>query len=303
MTISRRRFLAISAAALVGSRVIAAQIHRIGFRALGADCEITLPGDAERAHAAVAEIQAALGRIERSFSLWDARSELSRLNETGILTNASPEFLHGWKMAMELSRRTEGSFDVTVQPLWEAAANRTEITTPIGWHRVQMTRSSVGFRDPGMRATFNGLAQGIAADRAIAILEAHGYVDALANLGEYRVLGDHPDGRHWQIGVHDPINGGIAAILEPDPHRSAVATSEPRGTLIAGTPHIFDPLRRTGDRWASVTVLAATAAWADGVSTAIAAAPMDHANDILAGTGINDAVLIDRSGQVRHWRG
>ncbi|MGD1927171.1 MAG: FAD:protein FMN transferase [Paracoccaceae bacterium] len=302
MRVDRRRFLAISVASLAGTGADAAitALNRLQFRALGAECEVSLPGDPDRAERAVAEVALAIDRIEQSFSIWRSASELSRLNRAGTFSGASPGFLRGWYQALELSRRTGGSFDVTVQPLWEVAARGSEAEPVIGWQRVRIDEDTIQF-DKGMRATFNGIAQGIAADDAIAVLEARGYRDVLVNLGEYQARGLHPDGRSWRVGVENPITGEIAAVMAPEPGFGAIATSEPQGTTIRGRPHIFDPLDRPGPRWASVTVRAATAAWADGVSTAIAASPIGMAQQLLEATGVREAILIDLSGNIRHW--
>ncbi|MEL6998281.1 MAG: FAD:protein FMN transferase [Pseudomonadota bacterium] len=303
MRIDRRRFLAISAASLAGTGVATAAtaLNRPRFRALGAECEISLPGDPDRAERAVAEVALAIDRIEQSFSIWRSGSELSRLNRAGTLSGASAVFRHGWRQALELSSQTGGSFDVTVQPLWEAAARGSEAEPVIGWQRVRMDGDTIQL-DQGMRATFNGIAQGIAADRAITVLEARGFRDVLVNLGEYHARGLHPDARFWRVGVENPVTGGIGAVLSSEPGFGAIATSEPQGTTIRGQPHILDPLDRPGPRWASVTVRAATAAWADGVSTAIAASPIGTAEELLKATSVREAVLIDPSGGIRHWR-
>ena len=300
MTLSRRRFLSITAAATLATPAQASALHRIRFQALGADCQITLPGTLPEAEQAVSAVRSDLEKVENAFSLYRATSQLVRLNCDGRLANPDPSFLHGLTLARRLHKATDGRFDPTVQAFWQAHANGTA-PAPVGLADLSGNEHGIRFAKPGMAATFNGIAQGIATDRAIAILKAYGYRDVLANLGEFAALGLRPDGRLWQIGVRNPVTSSIETVLTPKPDAPSIATSEPRGTLVAGKPHIFDPLMRFGPRWASVTIRSTSAALADGLSTAIAAAPIADAKGILTGSDAVEAILIDADGYPTHW--
>ncbi len=300
MKLTRRRFLAVAAAGLVGSDASAASVSRHRFIALGALAEITLPGPVARSERAVAAVRAEVARIEAAFSLWKRDSELSRLNRDGVLAGPSPIFRSLAKRASEISRLTAGAFDVTVQPIWQALRSGRPSDAAIDYRRLQVGLEAVRFTSPGMGASFNGIAQGFATDRAIEILQQFGYRDVLANLGEFRSLGRHPSGRRWLLGVESPVSGEMMARVMPS--EGAVATSEPRGTLVAGRPHIVDPLDRPGPRWASVTVQAADATAADALSTAVAASPTVQAEQMLHAGGAKLAVLIAQNGAVTRWR-
>ena len=282
----RRRFLMMAACLVAGPARAAVARHR--FRALGAAAELILP-EGPGVAAAVAAVRREVAAVEAAVSLWRP-SELVRLNRAGVLPAPGPHFRALFAEARAVSALSGGGFDVTVQPMWEGRA------APVGWQDMVAEGGAVRFRRPGMAATFNGIAQGYAADRAVAVLAAHGFGDVLVNLGEWRGAGAHPDGRPWAVGATDPA-GTVRAVLHP----GAVATSEPHATLVRGQPHIFDPLARPGLRWASVTVRAATAARADALSTAIAAAPLDKAHALLHAGAAAEAVLIPVEGGVVHW--
>ncbi len=300
MKLTRRRFLAVAAAGLVGSDASAAAVNRHRFIALGALAEITLPGPSARSERAVDAVRAEVARIEAAFSLWKRDSELSRLNRQGILAGPSPLFRNLAKRAREMSRLTDGAFDVTVQPVWQALRSGRPSDATIDYRRLEVGSEAARFISPGMGASFNGIAQGFATDRAIEILQQRGYRDVLANLGEFRGLGRHPSGRRWLVGIESPVSGQMMAGVMPG--EGAVATSEPGGTLVAGRPHIFDPLDRPGPRWASVTVQAGDATAADALSTAVAASPTVQAEQMLHAGGAKLAVLIAQNGAVTRWR-
>ena len=104
---------------------------------------------------------------------------------------------------------------------------------------------------------------------------------------------EHKTQTPWRLGVYNPLTQSIVTHFEPV---GAVATSEPHGTLVAGHPHIVDPLGRTGERWVSVTVEANKAWRADSLSTAIAASPVQYTDDLLNAGGATRAWLIAASG-------
>jgi len=302
MTLTRRRMMTITAAACLTGSGASAKTNRFSFIALGTDAQLSLPGDPVRAEKAMRACRREVARIESLFSLWKPNSALSRLNLHGSVSVNDPRFVELISHAREISHLSGGGFDVTVQPLWTALRYERDLTGArrlVDWRALQTGGDGARFAQPGMAATFNGIAQGYAADRVIAILRDAGYAGALANIGEFHGIGTRPDGTPWQIGVSDPRSGKVVAT---HPLRNgAIATSEPKGTMVRGTAHIFDPLSRSGERWASVTVLAKTGWRADAVSTAVAAAPIEEAIPLLNRSGARAATLISKSGDIRHW--
>ncbi len=298
MKLTRRRFLAcIATAALNGSACSSSPITQHRFYALGAEAQITLYGRPRQAEAALLACRKEITAIEGAFSLYDPNSMLSRLNRDGVVS-MDTRFATLLSYALQMAEITSGAFDPTIQPLWQALSKGEDIEQArqfIGWRNLVMTQGKAQFVRPGMAASFNGIAQGFAADRVSAILQERGFKNILVNLGEYSAQGTK-QGAPWRLGIRDPLTGRIAAEVKP--YSSAIATSEPRGTLIAGQPHIFDPLKRAGERWASVTVEATKALHADALSTAIAASPFDEAAELLAAGDATRAWLIDATGRL-----
>jgi thiamine biosynthesis lipoprotein len=152
-----------------------------------------------------------------------------------------------------------------------------------------------------MAITLNGLAQGYAADLALAAVRAHGVHNALLDTGEFIGAGSR-DGRHpWTLGVPDPRAPARIAATLPLRGRS-VATSGDYAS--AFTPdlvhhHILDPA--TGDSprdLASVTVLAPTGIEADGLSTAFMVLGARTAHLLAARLPDVDLMTINKRGVV-----
>lgn len=274
--ISRRRLLAITAAACAAPRLsAAAPVATWRGHALGAHAEVALAGLSQDEAAPVfAAITAELERIERLFSLYRPDSALSRLNRDGVLPDPDPDVLHLMSVARAVHAVTEGAFDPTVQPLFALHAETSSGVPPdpdreqeargrIGFDRVSVAADGVRFRRDGMALTLNGIAQGFATDRLADLLTRAGLRNVMVNAGEIRVL-DHDDGPGWPV----RLPGGRVLRLTD----RAVATSELGATMVgpgAGIGHIFDPAGRAGAlRTAPVTAFHDSAAMADAASTA-----------------------------------
>ncbi len=223
-----------------------------------------------------------LHRIEDIVSLYRPGSEISRLNRHGMLERPSPDFVSLLRYARRLSARTGGAFDVTVQPLWELYASayaggrmpRSEeidarvrgsasASSTIGARRVRL-----GLR---MGVTLNGIAQGFAADRVLAVLRRHGVENALVDTGELGAVGTKQSGAPWTAGIQDPRREDAFVSIATLDGR-CLATSGDYATAFSADfscHHIFDPATgRSPQAFRSVSVVASSGLDADALSTA-----------------------------------
>jgi len=109
--------------------------------------------------------------------------------------------------------------------------------------------------------------------------------EVYADLGETRLIGGHPNGRPWRIGLRDPkdpAHFGRTLDLED----IGLAVSGGYGTQFEETGrynHIFDP--RTGlsaSKMTAIAVTAPSAMIANGLATSIYVAGCEHAAKVLA---------------------
>ena len=264
--ITRRRFLAISAAALA----LPARAEPVLWQgyAMGAKVSLTLDAPEAQARAALQEVRTILRETEALFSLYEPSSRLSQLNTTGRLDRPPRRFSELLDLCDQAHRFTGGRFDPTVQPLWQALAQNKDPDPArrlIGWDRVTIGPQAITLAH-GQALTLNGIAQGYATDLVSAALKHAGLPRVLVNIGEYSGWG-----RDWRIGVADPAHGLVA---RQSLNNRALATSSP-GALPLGQnqTHILDPLGQT-PKWSTVSVEAETATMADALSTAFCHA--DH---------------------------
>jgi thiamine biosynthesis lipoprotein len=300
-SLSRRRFLSVSAAALAAGPAFAQPITRWAGQALGAEAEITLRGPKDLASAALRAAQTELHAVEKLFSLYDPQSDLSCLNRLGTIASPRPDFLDLLRIADRVHRGSNGHFDPSVQPLWRALATARgssdeaieNAAAAVGWAGLRFDAHRVRFGTPGMALTFNGIAQGFATDRVARRLSEHGFTETLVNIGEFRA-----GAGSWTLGVEDPNWGpvGIRTITA-----SALATSSPGALRFEGTgrSHILDPRGSTQtERWSTVSVEASTAALADGYSTAFALMDRaDIARALASDADLRRVLLIAQNGE------
>ncbi|AXS41401.1 FAD:protein FMN transferase [Breoghania sp. L-A4] len=290
-TPSRRRFLAISAAAFGTALLPAAgraalPLHRWRGVALGADAEIRIyHADAAVAGDLLARARAEIRRLEAVFSLYQGDSALSRLNRDGRLEAPPLDLVDLLGYARTLHQLSGGAFDPTVQPLWRLyaehyagggsgpAAEAIAATLGcVGFHHVRVAPHEIRLTRPGMALTLNGIAQGFVTDRISDLLHADGLRDILVDLGEIRAHGSDAAGDGWRVGL-DPDHSAGAAAERIRLRDGALASSAGLGTTFdaAGhVGHILDPRDglpvRSGLR--GVSVMADRAVVADGLSTA-----------------------------------
>lgn len=251
--------------------------------ALGSDVAMTVMGlPRDRAELALDAAFAQLELVEQVMSLYRPDSQLCRLNRDRVLDQPHPYLVEVLTAAAATAQRSDGAFDITVQPLWElfvACQKQRRLPTDaeiadaracVDWRAVEIAEDRICLREPATAVTLNGIAQGFAADRAVAALRHHGVEHALVNAGEVGCLGKKPNGSDWTVGVQHPREPDGYVSLAELRGRSLATSGDYETTFSAdfSKHHIFDP--RTGEspsELASVSIAAPTAMQADALST------------------------------------
>ena len=328
---SRRRTLKIIAAAggtLASVRTALAvgtdpEVFQWRGSALGARASLTLyhVGDVEGrrlANRMTEEVQ----RLEQQFSLYRNDSAISQLNATGVLDHPPIDLVRLLSQAHAISEATDGSFDVTVQPLWKLYSDYfnaagAEVSGPgpdaisaalklVGYQGIEISSSKIRLRRPGMSLTLNGIAQGYITDRIADLLYADGLRSVLIDLGEIRALNSHPSGRPWKVGLRDPLHtDGVTETIEV--RDQAVATSAGTGTLFntrGRYHHIFNPNSgRSAATYQSVSVAGKSATVADALSTGLYNLAPDRAREVISSFTGYSAYVVHSDGRKQTWTG
>lgn len=242
------------------------------------------------------------------FSDYEPNSELSRLNaaEAGKPFAASAELVELVARSLELSRLTDGAFDITcghVTRLWRSMRNRKQLPPPeritaarekMDWRAVQVDAAAktITLTKPGMLLDVGGIAKGYAADQVLRLLrERHGITRALVIAGGDIAIGDPPPGAAgWEVKLRTftaPIDGGAEKLDTVRLHNTAVSTSGDlyRKTTIDGKSyaHIVSPVTGLGlTELVPCSVIAPDATTSDALATALCVLGKEQGSAITA---------------------
>jgi thiamine biosynthesis lipoprotein len=285
------------------------------FQAMGTACELRLYADkkifAKRvADAAIREVQ----RIERAYSRYRDDNVVHAINaaaaKAGSIT-LDHEAAYLLDIAIEAHGRSGGLFDITsgaLREIWHDGIDDVPdgaaicgVLRRIGLGKVEWRRPRLAFSVAGMQIDLGGIGKEYAADRAAEICRAQGIAHGLIDLGgDFAVVGAHPDGSPWRIGIRDPSDSETAiATLFIGQGGLATSGDYERCWDFSGRRygHIFDP--RSGfpvEGLCSVSVAAATCLSA-GLASTIAMLKGKAGPDWLRETGLPH-VCVDAENRV-----
>ncbi len=235
------------------------------------------------------EVEKILTEIDRQMSTYRSDSDISRFNDlpANRCQKMPASILKLIRVGEQLSEQSEGSYDLTVEPLlnlWGFGPQGREEKVPAEQALAQ-ARQRVGYqhlriegdqlcKDAAVEVDFNSIAAGYAVDTIAARLEALGIHDYLAEAtGELKAAGKKLDGSPWHIALEEPRDDQQVAERIVAVDGLGLSTSgdyrnyfEQDGRRYS---HTFDA--RTGapitHALASVTVIHPSALMADGLST------------------------------------
>jgi len=255
----------------------------------------------------------AMTRIEGVLSRHRADTAVGRLNAEGRLADAPRELVDVLGHAEQISRASDGAFDVTVAPLlslFERAFERggsppsdgdvQAALALVDYRGVRLVNGGVAFDDRRMSLTLDGIAKGYIVDRTIDVLTNAGAERVLVNAGgDMSTAGPGSRDEPWTIGLQDPHSerdvvgfvrlGGECIATSGDYMRSF--------TEDRAFHHIVDP--RTGrspEETSSVTVVAGSAMNADALSTTVLVLGPKDGLAMLEGLADTEGLIVTKSG-------
>jgi thiamine biosynthesis lipoprotein len=235
------------------------------------------------------EVEGILGEVDRQLSTYRNDSDIARFN--ALPANSCQKMpgsvLELVRTGEQLSAQSEGSYDLTVEPLMNLwgfgpqgreekvpdAAALAEVMQRVGHQHLHISGDQL-CKDAAVEVDFNSIAAGYAVDTIAARLDALGIHDYLAEAtGELKAKGRKLDGSSWRIALEEPRDDQQIAerIIDVDGYGVSTSGDYRNYFLQDGRrySHTFDA--RTGapvlHDLASVTVIHPSALMADGLST------------------------------------
>ncbi|WP_300286199.1 FAD:protein FMN transferase [uncultured Alistipes sp.] len=268
------------------------------------------------------EIDSLLRGVDRSMSLYDAESLLSRLNRNetdsvdGFIARCMDE-------ARRIAEQTGGLYDVTVKPLTSAYgfAGEEAVARPnvdsllelVGYRKVSVENGRLVKADDRMQIDLNSIAQGATSDYIAGYIDSLGFSDYLVEVGgEIFSRGTNASGKPWVVGIDRPVEGNFT----PGAHLQVKIGLSGRGLATSGNyrkfytddsgrkiVHTVDPLsgEPVVSNLLSATVVAPTATLADAYGTALMVMGLERSKAFLETLPDVEAYLVysDERGEFR----
>ena len=178
------------------------------------------------------EIVAQLDCVDASLSMFNPQSTLSRINQAPagwVDISGDPLACRLIAQALEISRLTDGAFDITVAPLvnlWgfgyqkDVQPSQQRIDSLLaftGYQRISLDPTTGRLYKSDSRCSLDAsaIAKGYACDVVARLIESHQIADYLVEIGgEIRLSGHNAKGEVWKIGIDRPMDDPMAAHRE-----------------------------------------------------------------------------------------
>lgn len=220
-------------------------------------------------------------RLESIFSTYVPDSDISILNEKGMLIGKNLELAQVLGRSLHFASISSGLFDITIKPVldqyrWSYELERRaprphEIYRALSYvdHRnVLLYDDKIQFSRQGVQITTDGIAKGYIIDRIIGLFLKSGIASAMVNIGgDMRSMG-----KRWKVALQNPRDAHDY-VVNIALKNQAVATSGDYERYFDPNKrarHIINPTTgRAATSLISATIVAATAMDADALATAV----------------------------------
>lgn len=254
------------------------------------------------------EVEAVLGEVDQQMSTYRSDSVIERFNSlpADSCQSMPAAVLELVRIGDQLSTQSEGSYDLTVEPLLDLwgfgpqgreekvpdAAALAEVMQRVGHQHLRIDGDHL-CKDAAVAVDFNSIAAGYAVDVIAVRLQHMGIDNYLVEVtGELKAKGKKPDGSAWRIAFEEPRDDQQVAerIIDVDGYGVSTSGDYRHYFLQDGRrySHTFDA--RSGrpvlHDLASVTVIHPSALMADGLSTLLLILGPERARDYAQKHGI-----------------
>ncbi len=267
-----------------------------------------------------AEVDSLFRFIDKSMSLWDSTSLISKINRNDFSEPIDSHFKNVLEASLRVEKETEGYFNVTVGPLVKAWGFVTKKNMPAPSDaQVDSLKALIGkvgidsngkfFKDkPNLQIDFNAIAQGYTVDVIARFLESKGIKNYLVEIGgEVYGKGKNREGKFWKVGIEKPEEDrqGIASVVNLKNKALATSGSYRKFFIKDGKKfsHAVDP--HTGfpvqHNLLSISVLADNCTDADAYATALLVMGLEKAQKFAEAKGIDFFAIYDQNGKNKYY--
>jgi len=249
-------------------------------------------------------IDSILKAFDKSCSMYDSTSIISRINNNDPTVEADDWFIDVFKKSAEVNALSDGALDITVGPVVRAwgfgaqpmakhdRAYIDSLLQYVGMEKVKLVGRKVIKQLPGVSLDVNAVAQGYSVDVLAKFFDQKGIKNYLVEIGgEVRSKGTNAKNMLWRVGIDRPADDNIIpgqqiqAIIELNNKSLTTAGNYRKFFVENGVKygHTIDP--KTGypakNTLLSATVVADDAVTADAWDTAFMVLGLEKSKEIL----------------------
>ena len=172
------------------------------------------------------EIQACLDSFNLSLNPFNEKSIIYKVNNN-MDVEVDDWFITVFNKAQEVSRISEGAYDITCAPLinlWGFGFENIENVNQnvidslkqfIGYNKVRLQGRKVIKEDPRLQLNASSIAKGYACDVIAQLLDSHGIINYMIEIGgEIHAKGHNSKGEYWKVIISKPIDDYTGATNE-----------------------------------------------------------------------------------------
>ena len=172
------------------------------------------------------EIKATLDDFDLSMNPFNKNSIIYKVNNN-IPVELDSYFIEVFTTAQEISRQTNGAFDITCAPLinlWGFGFDKSQVPTQtvidsimefVGYNKIKLIDGRIVKDDPRILLNASAIAKGYACDVIAKLLESYNISDYMVEIGgEIHAKGVNPKGDCWKIGISKPMDDNTGMDLK-----------------------------------------------------------------------------------------
>lgn len=260
-------------------------------------------------------VDSLLKRIDRSLSIYDPNSFISRVNRNYPDIKSDLMFNEVFNKSVDVYQKTDGAFDITVGPIVNAlgfgsgdtlnvdSAMIKSLLNLVGMDKVTLKNGLPVKANPGIQLDMNAIAQGYSVDVVALFLESRKIKNYLVEIGgEVRTRGRNDRNTIWKVGIDKPADNNmfpgadLQAIISLKNKALATSGNYRKFYMKNGMKFVHTINPKTGfpviSNLLSATVIADDCSTADAYATALMVMGLDKSIDFINDNSFIEAFLI-----------
>ncbi len=233
--------------------------YDFSFKAMACVNELSIyASNKRRAEAVAKKAIDAVNSLESRYSRYLPDSLLTRINDSagdsrGVAVDEETTALLNYSQTC--FEQSDGMFDITsgvLRRIWNFDDGKlptddevSDMLQLIGWDKVIWDGSHIALPVAGMELDFGGVVKEYAADTCATLCRDLGIRHGLVNMGgDIHVIGPHPDGSSWKIGIQSPDDPDCIATTVSLKYGGLASSGDYRRSIVIDGKrygHILNP--------------------------------------------------------------